>query len=248
MILAILQARISSSRLPGKVSKILHGKPMLLHQVERLRYAKNLDRIIVATSTNFEDNIIEEICINNKIQFFRGSLNDVLDRYYQVALIEKPKHIVRVTGDCPLIDPNVLDAVVTTHLNEKNDYTSNTRPPTFPDGLDIEVMTYSALERAWKGATLLSQREHVTLYIYQNIGSFKIGQYQSEKNFSNMRWTVDEPEDFQFVNQIYKELYNSNPRFLMEDILDLLNRKPGLIEINNKFKRNEGLNISLAKD
>ena len=140
MILGIVQARFNSTRLPGKVLKLLQGRPMLLQQIHRVERAKRIDQVLVATSDGLEDDVIALMCAKHGVQCFRGSLDDVLDRYYKAALQFEAEHIVRLTGDCPLIDPNVVDSVIEHHLREGNDYTSNTQPPTFPDGLDTEVV------------------------------------------------------------------------------------------------------------
>ena len=174
MKIAILQARVSSSRLPRKVLKILKGKPMLLHQIERVAQSKRIDQLYVATSNLAEDDEIEDLCNQNGINCFRGSLSDVLDRYYQLSSILQPSHIVRLTGDCPLIDHKIIDNVIDFHIKGNYDYTSNAQPPTFPDGMDVEVMRYGVLKQAWSDAKLKSQREHVTLYIYQKMKNIKI--------------------------------------------------------------------------
>ena len=144
MILAILQARFSSSRLPGKVLKSILGKPMLLHQIERIQNSKRIDKLVVATSIEKSDNVIEEICLDNDIEVFRGSLDNVLDRFYQCAKLYNPEHIVRLTGDCPLVDWQAIDQTIQYHVKGKYDYVNNRSKPAFPDGLDVEVITYSA--------------------------------------------------------------------------------------------------------
>ena len=247
-ILAILQARISSSRLYGKVLKPILGKPMLEHQIDRVRQSHKINELIVATSNDPGDNEIETLCQKIKVPCYRGNLNNVLDRFYQSAKTYKPEHIVRITGDCPLIDPEIIDNVITYYFNNEFDYTSNALQPTFPDGLDVEIFRFSILEKAWKEATLPSQLEHVTPFIYNQPDQFNIGNYSNTENLSHMRWTVDEPEDFKFVTRIYEELYMTNPEFRMRDILALLQRNPELSMINCKFKRNEGMITSLNKD
>jgi glutamate-1-semialdehyde-2,1-aminomutase len=248
MILAILQARLSSSRLPGKVLKSILGKPMLLHQIERIKRSKLIDKIVIATSEDITDNPIEELCLNNNIEYFRGSLHDVLDRFYQTAKIYQPQHIVRLTGDCPLIDSNVIDKVIETHLNGNFDYTSNTLQPTFPDGLDVEIFTYHCLKEAWQHASLLSQREHVTPFIYENNSRYKIKNVRSDDDLSYLRWTVDEKLDFELVSKIYQGLYNKNTEFSYKDILQFLEKYPELKTYNTQFHRNEGLKKSKMND
>lgn len=248
MILAILQARVSSTRLPGKVLKPLLGIPMLLRQIERINRASLIDRLIVATSENISDDPIEEMCRSNGIPCYRGNLDDVLDRYYRAAKEFKPEHVVRLTGDCPLIDSRVLDRVISFYLEGGYDYASNTIAPTFPDGLDVEVFRFSCLEEAWREAALPSQREHVTPFMHQQPNRFRTGCFRQEQDLSHMRWTVDEPEDFEFVTQVYEALYPVNPAFTMEDVLCLEARRPELMAINAQFQRNEGYLQSLVKD
>jgi spore coat polysaccharide biosynthesis protein SpsF len=248
VILAILQARVSSTRLPGKVLKPILGKPMLSLQIERIRRCRRIEQLLVATSRDPSDNAIESLCKDIQIPCFRGSLDNVLDRFYQASLLYKPEHIVRLTGDCPLIDPQVIDDVVGFYITGNYDYASNTIEPTFPDGLDVEVFKFLALETAWKEAFLPSHREHVTPFIHQNFKRFKIGHYKSKMNLSHLRWTVDEPEDFELVRQIYEAIYPHNPPFTTRDILDLLRKNTSLIPINNHIVRNEGLKKSLKAD
>jgi spore coat polysaccharide biosynthesis protein SpsF len=239
MIFAILQARTSSTRLPGKVLKPILGRPMLSLQIERIQRSNKIDKLIVATSNERSDNDIENLCINIQIPCFRGSLDDVLDRFYQTATQNKPGHVVRLTGDCPLIDPEIIDKVINFYFEGDFDYATNSMVPyTFPDGLDVEVFRFTVLEKAWHEAILPSHREHVVPFIRQHPEMFKVGYYKNEVDLSHLRWTVDEPEDFEFVSQIYKELYPQNPTFITEDILELINRKPSLLEINSHVERN----------
>jgi spore coat polysaccharide biosynthesis protein SpsF len=248
MILAILQARTSSTRLPGKVLKPILGHPMLSLQVERIQRSKKVDKLIIATSNDRSDNDIENLCINIQIPCFRGSLDDVLDRFYQTAIQYKPEHVVRLTGDCPLIDPQIIDEVIDFCIKRDFDYVSNCVEPTFPDGLDVEIFSFTVLEKAWHEALLPSYREHVTPFIRQHPEMFKVGHYKNKVDLSHLRWTVDEPEDFEFVSQIYKELYPQNPTFITEDILELISRKPSLLGINSHVERNMGAKKSVEAD
>jgi spore coat polysaccharide biosynthesis protein SpsF len=249
MIFAILQARTSSTRLPGKVLKPILGRPMLSLQIERIQRSKKIDKLIVATSNDRSDNDIENLCINIQIPCFRGSLDDVLDRFYQIAIQYKPEHVVRLTGDCPLIDPEIIDKVINFYFEGDFDYATNSMVPcTFPDGLDVEVFSFTVLEKAWHEARLSSHREHVTPFILQHPEMFRIGYYKNKLNLSHLRWTVDEPEDFELVSQIYNELYPKNPTFITEDILGLINRKPSLLEINSHVERNLGIKKSAEAD
>lgn len=248
MILAIIQARTSSSRLPNKVLKPILGKEMLLHQIDRVKKSKLINKVVVATSDELADKAIVSLCQNNKIDVFAGSLNNVLDRFYQCAKQYQPTHIVRLTADCPVIDWQIIDKTINAHLVGKFDYTSNGVQATYPDGLDVEVLTNKALSTAFNQATTNSQKEHVTLYINDNTKRFNIGYVKGDIDLSHLRWTVDEPEDFILVEKIYQNLYLENPNFLTNDILQLLDKKPELLEINQQFERNEGLKISLAKE
>jgi len=247
MILAILQARFSSSRLPGKVLKPILGKPMLLHQIERVQNSKMIDKLVVATSVNPSDDGVGQMCIDNNVEVFRGSLNNVLDRFYQCAKHYNPDHIVRLTGDCPIADWQVIDKAVDKHLNTKSDYTSNILPPTYPDGIDVEVVRMSALKEAWKNAILPSELEHVMPYIRNN-AKFKQFNLTNKVNLSEHRWTVDNPEDFEFVEKVYKELYLNNKRFTMHDVLKLLKSKPQITKKNYHIARNEGAQKSYEED
>ncbi len=248
MILAILQARASSSRLPQKVLKPILGVPMVLRQAERIKQSKKIDQLLLATSTDPQDQAIQDHCKLVNLECFRGNLNDVLDRFYQAAKPWKPDHVVRLTGDCPLVDPTLIDEIIQFHLNGKFDYTSNSLNPTFPDGLDCEVIRASALEIAWKEATLKTEREHVTPFFYQHPKRFKIGDFQSPENYSHLRWTVDEADDFKLITEIYKSLYPHNPNFRFQDILNLIETRPELKTWNTSHKRNEGYAKTLAEE
>jgi spore coat polysaccharide biosynthesis protein SpsF len=248
MILSILQARVSSMRLPEKVLKPILGRPMLLLQIERIKRATLIDRFILATSTDQSDDPVEKLCRENKITCVRGSLNDVLDRFYQAALPLNPDHVVRLTGDCPLADPVVIDQTISSHLQGGFDYTSNVVKPTFPDGLDVEIFRFSCLQQAWKEAKSPSQREHVTPFIHQQPDRYKIGSVTNPFDLSQLRWTVDEPDDFALITMIYEALYPGNPLFSMKDVLTYLDEKPQLKVYNTHFKRNEGFQKSLAED
>ncbi|WP_078430397.1 cytidylyltransferase domain-containing protein [Alkalihalobacterium alkalinitrilicum] len=248
MILAILQARISSTRLPGKVLQPILGTPMLLRQIERVSRSNTINQLIVATSNDPSDDPIEKVCIENRIKYFRGSLENVLDRFYQAALPFSPSNIVRITGDCPLIDPNLLDNIVKFHLDNQFQYTSNTIEQTFPDGLDIEVFEFFCLKKAWEEAELPSQKEHVTPFIYQNKDRFKVGSYKNDTDLSEYRWTVDEEIDFVLVNTIFEALYPVNPVFETMDILKFLDDHPHLKLINIMHKRNEGYEKSIIEE
>ena len=248
MILAILQARVSSSRLPGKVLMPLLGEPMLLRQIERLRKVRQIDKLLVATSAETADDEIGTLCTQHAIDCFRGNLNDVLDRFYQAAVSYHPDHVVRLTADCPLADPGLIDQVIEFYLAGGYDYASNAIQPTFPDGLDVEICRFACLEQAWREARLPSQREHVTPFIHQQPERFTIGHFFNREDLSHLRWTVDEPRDFELISQIYAALYPVNPDFSTPDILRLLAERPELANWNTQHQRNEGYLKSLTAD
>lgn len=247
-IVGIVQARMSSTRLPGKVLKPLAGRPMLERLVERLLEARLIDGIVIATSDQAEDDPIEVLARETGVGCFRGSMTDVLDRYYQAACRFKAGHVVRITGDCPLIDPEIIDAVLEVHLKGGFDYSTNTWVLTYPDGLDTDVMQFSALEQAWLEAQLPSEREHVTPYIRNHPEIFSRGEVEGEHDYSGLRWTVDEPEDYEFVSRIYDLLHPGKPTFGWRDVLSLLEEQPQLNAINTHISRNEGYEKSLKLD
>ncbi|MFE0013687.1 cytidylyltransferase domain-containing protein [Mesorhizobium sp. NPDC059054] len=240
MIIVVLQARASSSRLPGKVLKSILGKPMLHHQIERIQRARVPARLVLATSRNPEDDAVADIGQNAGIDVYRGDLEDVLDRFYRAAEPFAPSHVVRLTGDCPLTDPGIIDAVTRFAVDGNYDYASNTIRPTFPDGLDVEVATFEALHTAWREATTKSDREHVMPFLHRQAERFKLGNYENEKDLSALRWTVDEPADFAFVEAIYQVLYPAKPAFDSGDILAYLGANLSLEALNSGFMRNEG--------
>lgn len=248
MVLAILQARVSSTRLPGKVLKPLLGEPMLVRQIERMRRARTIEQVVVATSAGAEDDAIEQLCRAHGVTCFRGSLTDVLDRFYQAASAYPTDSVVRLTGDCPLIDPELIDQVVELHRTGGFDYTSNSVDRTYPDGLDVEVVRFECLKQAWQNAKLQSEREHVTPYFYKHPERFKIGQLKQEVDQSAMRWTVDEPADYELVERIFAALYPTRPAFGMKDIQALLSEHPEWASLNAHFLVNEGYQKSLAQD
>jgi spore coat polysaccharide biosynthesis protein SpsF (cytidylyltransferase family) len=245
-VVAIIQARMSSSRLPGKVLMPLANKPVLAHIVERLSYCKMIDKIVVATTNEVSDDLVADYCKNNNIDCYRGSLKDVLDRYYQSAKIHHANPIVRITGDCPVIDPVVVDAVITGYLSGEYDYYG--LGGEFPDGLDCTVFSFSAIERAWKEAKLQSEREHVGPYIENNPHLFRNGALELFQGLSQQRWTLDELNDYELLSKIFNELYRLDSPFLTHEILQFIQNNPDLLEINSKIVRNEGYLKSLQED
>ena len=245
---AIIQARMGSTRLPGKILTKIADKPMLWHVIQRTAESSLMNKIIIATTTNSADDCIVDFANSFDILFFRGSEGDVLDRFYRTAKSFCIDAIVRITPDCPLIDPKIVDKVIKRFLIGNLDYISNVHPPTYPDGLDVEVFSYATLEKTWRKAEKLSEREHVTSYIWKHPEIFKLGNVENEKDLSCMRWTVDEKRDLKFVKEIYRRLYKNNKIFYMEDILNLLKNEPELSKINRGISRNEGYAKSLKED
>jgi spore coat polysaccharide biosynthesis protein SpsF len=229
-VVAIIQARMGSTRLPGKVLAEIGGKPMLRRVLDRVRAAKRVDEIIVATSVEPADDVIAAFCHQRACPCFRGSEMDVLDRYYHAAREHDADAIVRITSDCPLIDSEVTDRTVQAFLDERPDYASNSLDRTYPRGLDTEVIARSALERAWREAGENYQRVHVTPYIYQNPGVFRILSVREEQDHSPQRWTVDTPEDLEFVREVYARM--GDEVFSWREAIALLEREPELAEIN----------------
>jgi spore coat polysaccharide biosynthesis protein SpsF len=233
MILAILQARMTSSRLPGKVLRTILGRPMVELQIERIQRAERIDRLVLATSDDASDDPIAELCARIDVDVHRGPLADVLARYHGAAMAFGPAdHIVRLTADCPLADHEVIDACVALHLAKGADYTSNGVERTFPDGLDVEVVTMAALSRAHHEAKAQAEREHVTSYLYDNPGLFSLVQLTQTPDLGHLRWTVDTPADFDMVAAVYQALYSQNPDFLQRDIHSLLERRPDIAALN----------------
>lgn len=246
---AIIQARMGSTRLPGKVLADIAGKPMLWHVISRMKYAKRIDDIIVATTILSEDKQILELASEMGIKSYAGSREDVLDRYYQAAIIYKADVIVRITADCPLIDPNIIDRTIEFYLTHDFDYVSTAIKPTYPDGIDTEVFSFVILEKAWKEASFASEREHVTPYIRKNSQIFRIKSLENDEDLSYMRWTVDEERDLGFVREVYKRLYCKKGNiFYMKDVINLLRTHPQIMNINKGILRDEGYLKSLREE
>lgn len=235
----INQARMTSTRLPGKVLKTVMGKPLLEYQIERLKRVKGADELVVATTVNASDEPIVELCRKLGVPYYRGSEEDVLSRYYGAAVEHRADTIVRVTSDCPLIDPAVIDLVIQAYAQDAGsyDYVSNTLKRTYPRGMDTEVFSFSALKEAFSCAVLPGEREHVTLYIYKNPQKFRLHNVKYVRDESRHRWTVDTAEDFQLIEIMLSEIYPRNPLFTLEDCLKLVQDRPELIEINRHVKQ-----------
>jgi len=233
-VVAIIQARMGSTRLPGKVMKPILGKPVILWVLERVSLSNLINEIVVAIPSGRENDVIVDTIkeYDDKIIISRGSEDDVLDRYYNAAVQTNADVIVRITSDCPLIDPVVVNHIVKQFLNNDCDYCSNNLKRTYPIGLDTEVFSFDALAKAWGEAKNDYEREHVTPYIKENPDKFKLLNVSNDVDLSHLRWTLDTKEDFEFIKVIYERIYPKKHMFFMKDILDLLQKEPELIKIN----------------
>lgn len=239
--LAVVQARTTSSRFPGKVLAPLVGEPMLIRQLERIRRAGTLDGMVVATSTDDSDDELVRVAEEWGVPVVRGPLEDVLGRYVAVLDAYAPATVVRLTADCPLTSPVVIDRVVTRFQHSDADYVSNTMTPSFPDGLDVEVVRADVLRIVASLSSDPPEREHVTLGIYRRPDMFAIENVAATVDQSSLRWTVDSPEDFAFVKGVYEELWPDNPEFDVPEILDYLDRHPERIRTSADAVRNAAL-------
>ncbi len=247
-IIGIIQARCSSTRLPNKVLLPILGEPLLVQLVARAQKSRLIHKLIVATSIDKTDDPLAALCKQQSILCYRGSLNDVLARFYNAALPYQPDHIVRITGDCPLVDPSLIDQLIELHLNTQADYSSNALTPSYPDGFDVEVAKWTALEKAHQQATLPSDREHVMPYIYHHPEQFKLSSLMAADNWSHLRCTVDHIEDFTLITKVFNALYPKNLLFGWGDVIQLLQSQPDLIALNQHHVRNAGYVQSLAND
>ena len=232
MLAAILQARTSSTRLPGKVMEPVLGAPMVVRQLERVRRCRTIDRIILATSTEPSDDLLASLCDGLEVDCFRGNLDDVLGRFCGAAVRAGADHVVRLTADCPLADPDVIDAAVLFYREGGYDYASNVIARTYPKGLDVEVFSAEALFRADREALAGHEREHVTPYFYQHPELFQLGDFRHSEDLSAERWTVDHPEDLELIRRIYEALYPNDPAFGWRSVLGLLQANPDWRSIN----------------
>ncbi len=234
MALAVIQARMGSSRLPGKVLAEVAGRPMLGYMLERLERSEQIGKLVVATSTQPADEQIATFCASVSVECFRGSEADVLDRYHQVASQhpdQAARAVVRMTADCPLIDPGIVDRAISMLLDSggRLDYVSNSYERTYPDGLDVEAFSIEVLHHLFEQATDMWEREHVTLYLKQQAHPFRMGQITHDEDLSGLRWTVDQAEDMVLVRAVYEELYPTNPLFSWLDLLAWLRARPALL-------------------
>jgi spore coat polysaccharide biosynthesis protein SpsF len=244
----ILQARMSSTRLPKKALMEIEGKSILWHLVQRMKKSKNSNDLIIATSLDESDDLIEKFCIENNVKCFRGNLNDVLDRFYQCSKKYNADVIVRVTGDSPLNDPKLVDDFIKELKDGNYDYVSNGEKP-WMDGFDVEVFTFKALEKTWKEAVMESEREHVTPYIKKS-NLFKIKYIKNDERFANIQFSIDRIEDLNFVSEIYKKLFEKklDHNFTYMDVIKIIEEELDLLNLNKNSVINEGYQKSLKED
>lgn len=243
----IIQARMRATRLPNKVLMPLAGRPVLEHVIRRCQHAQSVGRVIVATTTEPEDKAIEDLVSGLGISVFRGSSQDLLDRYFQAASFFKLEHVVRITADCPMIDSEIIDRVANEYFKAGADYAANILEPTYPDGEDVEVFSSGALKRAWQEAKLPSEREHVTPYMIKS-GVFRKINVAHNFDLSRQRWTLDEPRDYQKLSFVFDALYKKDNFFHLNDIAEFLAGHPDIERINADIVRNLGYQKSLAED
>lgn len=237
-IVTVVQARVSSTRLPGKIFLPLSGKPLLVRMVERVQAARLAGDVVVATTTDAADDATEKLCIEHGLPCFRGHPADLLDRHYQCAAARNADVVLKVPSDCPLIDPAVIDRVIGVYLDSQVDFVSNLHPPTYPDGQDVEVMRFGALERAWREAARDFEREHTTPYIWENADRFSMRNVEWERGRDlsmSHRITIDYPEDYELIRRIFDALLPDDPWFGIDAIVNLLDQRPDLHAINARY-------------
>jgi glutamate-1-semialdehyde 2,1-aminomutase len=242
MIIAFIQARMGSIRLPNKVMKLVNGKPLIEYLLLRVAKAKLIDKVVVATSVNSNNDTLVSFVNSLGFETFRGSEQDVLSRFYEAAKFHNATTVLRITADCPLVDSFLIDSLISEYLNSGNDYATNTLPPTYPDGLDIEVFSFESLERAHQEAVAPNEREHVTPYIRYS-GQFKIHNAINEVDYSDRRWTVDEVDDFEVVSNVF-QYFHPDIYFDWNKIIEIENSRPELFIKNKYIRRNEGADLS----
>ncbi len=248
-VVAIIQARTSSRRLPGKIFEDISGRPLIERVIERVRLSESVDQIVVATSIESTDDRLEEHCSDRCIPLYRGSLEDVLARFRECAIRWKADIIVRITADDPLKDPGLVDEAVGMCIKDKTlDYVSNTLSFTYPEGVDVEVFRRRALEKAHNEAVLASEREHVTPYIWKNLGLFRVAELVSRKNYSHQRWTIDDQNDLEMIRMIFKIYGKKVETAHWEDIARWLDKREDILQINSATPRNEGYNRSVNQE
>lgn len=236
---AIIQARMGSSRLPGKVMFNLLGQSVLGHVITRVKQSNKIDDVVVATTLSKADRCLALEASTYKVKIFRGSEKHVLERFYQAARLNEAEGIVRITADCPLIDPGIIDLMLEQYLQHEPacDYMSNTLKRTFPRGLDVEIFSMQALEKAYHQAKREDEKEHVTPYIYRHPEQFRLASFTHSADYSHLRWTLDTEEDWLFIQEIFQRLYTNKPAFRWMDVLELLRDFPDLCKINQHVQQ-----------
>jgi len=246
-ITVMIQARTGSSRLPRKVLSDIENKPMIWHVINRVKKIKSVEQIALITTNQQSDEVLLDIAKNAGILGFTGDEIDVLNRHYQCALKISADPIIRITSDCPLIDPSIVEEMLQFFLKHDYNYVSNIHPATYPDGLDVEIFSFETLEKTSLNAKLNSEREHVTPYIEKHPELFKIFNFENKSDLSHIRLTIDQKEDLELIRKIYSVMSPRND-FELNDILDLLSKNPEFLKINSNYKRNEGYLKSLKED
>ena len=241
MVVAVVQARLTSTRLPGKVLRPILGRPLLWHIVHRLGHARLVERIVIATARGEANRPIVDFAREHGIACYAGSEDDLLDRLYQAARRYAATTVVKVTGDCPLVDPGVVDRVVGYYLEHRDrfDCVGNFTPPTYPHGLEVAVFSMAAVERGWREVTDPFWREWATMSFFDHPEKYRLGNVAHHEDLSHLRWTVDYEDDLAFVTKVYERLYREDKIFGMEEVLELLRRHPELMEINRGHQPNE---------
>lgn len=245
---AIIQARMGSSRLPGKVLRPLLGKPMLAHIVERVRAAQGIDNVVVATSDKTIDQAIIDFCADAQIDCFAGDETDVLDRFYRAAASQQAERVLRITADCPLADPELIAQLIEFFAAGELDYAAVAtgagavfmKGGRYPDGYDAECMRMSALKRAWEESSVATDREHVTPYLWRQPEVFAQAKLESDHDYSSLRLTVDNEEDFALIRKIYEALYSAERHFQLADVINFINEHPDASLLNQQHIGHEG--------
>lgn len=245
--LVILQARMSSSRLPGKVMMEVNGEPMIYRQIKRILKSEFVDDLIVATSMDKSDDELVDFLISKQIKVFRGSLNNVFQRFLQIVDSYSPSNIIRLTADCPLVMPELIDEMIRFFQELRPDYLSNSLVPSYPDGLDIEILSSNTLRELNEIALSELELEHVTLGIYQRTEMFKIMNYSTNPDLSSLRWTVDYQEDLNFVRAVYAHFLGRETEFNLSDVLEFCEKHPEIRSEIDANRRNEALNESIQE-
>jgi spore coat polysaccharide biosynthesis protein SpsF len=246
MITAVVQVRMGSERLPGKALAEVLGRPVLWHIVDRVRHAKSVAQVVIATTTETRDAPIRDFAAQNHIPLYAGSEKDLIDRLTQAARLFGASALVRITGDCPFADPALIDTLVAAFSAKKSlEYASNVHPPTYPDGLDTEIFSAAFLERLWKEIQEPFFREWFPSYVADHLSQFRTHNLAHPADLSGLRWTLDYEDDLTFTREVYRRLYRDGGVFGMEDILSLLRREPALAELNARHVRNESYTAAL---